>query len=471
MKVSPERFNQTINDFQKSIDNKNLWVRDDLTVRKKANRFVRVLSLILRIIGVDCYKHYRVHNVARQFFVFAQQNMDHLTVDNAKLLSKTLDWLKKRTGKKYETSVEIIKSAINGLLYEKNITKPAEPADTDAEPIETQPADTDAEPSETQPADPGAEPNETQPADTDAEPSETQPADPGAEPNETQPADPAEPGAGTDKNNVENPNSPQGDCGPPPIPTPRPDEGYGAWKKTGESADPEPTEPANTFENNENIPPPPPPIVIPIFVTPPNPALLKPTPKKVPVKKDLTEAQKTKQNLKVVPKGETAQEPPKIEDTVPLAGQVAHKMHLLKEKEEKHDPGFEDNKGDDAWRTYDDDQMKKELDKYQANFQGLDNQPKPDPTGDNVDDQGLDNQPKPDPTGDNVDGLLNSPGAAAIWATPEELAALKKQVLGENFDNGAQKLDNIFKANASDSLVNGSLTASFLANQEWDSVE
>jgi len=134
--VSQDKFNETINCFDKAVGNKNLWIRDDLQVRKKACRFVRVLSLILRIIGIDCYRHYRVHNVAYQIFVFAQTNKDHLTVDNAELLIKTLDYLKGRTGKKYGLTVEKTKAAIQGLLYVKN---------ADGKPLEDTPEKTEDE--------------------------------------------------------------------------------------------------------------------------------------------------------------------------------------------------------------------------------------------------------------------------------------------------------------------------------------
>lgn len=123
--VSENSFNNTVNNLHDAINNKNVWIRDSLQVRKKSCRFVRVLSAILRIFCVDVYCHYRVNKVANQILKFADVNKEHLTADNVKLMIETLDWLKVRTGKKYGRTVEKTKEAIKGL-----IVVPDDPSDT-----------------------------------------------------------------------------------------------------------------------------------------------------------------------------------------------------------------------------------------------------------------------------------------------------------------------------------------------------
>lgn len=124
--LSQESFDRTINQLEGAINNKGVWIKDNLQVSKKSGRCVRFLAAILRIIGIDLFSHVRTHTVANAIFKFAQLNKGHLTEANALKLQNTLQWLKSCTGKKYAFTIEKTQAALNGLLSSNGL-KAVEP--------------------------------------------------------------------------------------------------------------------------------------------------------------------------------------------------------------------------------------------------------------------------------------------------------------------------------------------------------
>lgn len=118
--ISQESFNATIDSLYKSTSNNDVWIQTDknqnLLTSKKSNRFVRILSLLLRIIGIDVYCHVRVNNVADAILKNVKDNDTLMNENDALKLYQVLVWLDKRTKGIHHQSVQKVVDHIRPQL-------------------------------------------------------------------------------------------------------------------------------------------------------------------------------------------------------------------------------------------------------------------------------------------------------------------------------------------------------------------
>lgn len=119
-----DAFNAKVQELVTTAADNKKWIHDDMKCATKTGRFWRVLSSLLRIIGIDVFGHVRVNKVAEKMLDFARLNTDYLNADNAGKLLGVMSKLDQRTHKKYHKTVEYMKLAIKGLLPDQLVKEP-----------------------------------------------------------------------------------------------------------------------------------------------------------------------------------------------------------------------------------------------------------------------------------------------------------------------------------------------------------